>query len=301
MARTQTIEKVGIGWKPEAKSARDYIFADASADKMKTMRQLSTVRRQTPDARLLGPRRDQHVEGSCTGHGSTSAAQRITRQDGDRFDSNYSARFAYNMARVLEDGKYENGKIVDPGTAIKSDDGAQVRDAVLVLRKVGALPESAWRYRALITEGKHNPGDHDYQIVPSPSRIQQAHRFELEAQRCQTVEEVLSALVAGYPVVCGYLCHVGMWKPEFDKSGVLPMQTAQDRDDGGHCVCDHWFDLDITGVPGYSEGYTIFENSWSEGWAYEPASGIKGCGLKPLAMIRNGTCDDLWAVVKKAA
>src|SRR5215211_1259661 len=137
MAKTISIEGVGLGWRPELADSRDYIFEDRSAHLMKTMAQLGEVK-QTPDAKLLGPRRNQHAEASCVGHGTAAAANRITRQDGDRYDTVYSPRSNYNWARILEAGKVdfsgELPKIIDPGSALKLDNGAYVRDGVLALR-----------------------------------------------------------------------------------------------------------------------------------------------------------------------
>src|SRR5215217_1796979 len=128
MAQTLTREGVGIGYKPELADSRDYIFEDDSKHLMLTMTQLAQVK-QVPNPELLGPRRNQHAEGSCVGHGTAAAANRITRQDGDRFDTVYSPRFLYNMARILEAGKVdaEAGKIIDPGPALREDNGAYVR------------------------------------------------------------------------------------------------------------------------------------------------------------------------------
>lgn len=293
-------EGVGLGWKPDLPDYRDYIFGDRSAKLMRTRKQLAEIqRRQTPSAALLGPRRDQHAEGSCTGHGVGSAANRITRQDGDRYNTVYSPRFAYNLARVMEgcaknpDGSPKlsaDGSFADPGPWIKVDGGAYVRDAVLGARKFGIPPESSWRYRASIREGDRSLGWDDYKKVPTPSRFKAAHRFRFEAQRCSTVEEILSALAAGCPVVFGFSCFTNMWTQEVDRTGAMPMPAGSE--DGGHCVCAHWYDLDADVLD--------FENSWSDRWAVSSHSGIAGVGTLPLEYARRGWADDHWAIVKEA-
>lgn len=302
MAKVRTIEGVGIGWKPELADDRDYIFEDRSADKMLTMDQLRAIR-QRPDAKLLGPRRNQHAEGACTGHGTGAAANRIVRQDKETRNNNvvYSPRFLYNSARILEAGKVDySGEfpvIVDPGPALKEDNGAYVRDAVLALRKLGTCPESSWKYRAHIREGDNVPGANDYKLAPTASRIKAAHRFRVEAQRCNTVEGFLSALAAGYPVVYGTICHTGLWTSEIDRTGVWGLPKRGDRNDGGHCMCGHWFDPTIS-VDGFS--IIIFsENSWSDGYAPESPSGIAGCVTQPIEYIKRQLIDDCWAVVRE--
>lgn len=300
MTKVRTIEGVGIGWKPELADDRDYIFEDRSADKMLTMEQLQAIR-QHPDPNLLGPRRNQHAEGSCVGHGTSAAANRLARQDTDTRNNNavYSPRSNYNWARILEAGKVDfSGEfptVVDPGSALKEDNGAYVRDGVLALRKVGTCPESSWKYRAHIRAGDSAPGANDFKLVPSESRIKAARRFRVEAQRCNTVEGFLSALAAGYPVVYGTVCHTGLWRPEVDRTGVWGLPKKGDRNDGGHCMCAHWFDPTIS-VDEFS--IVIFsENSWSDGYAPESPSGIAGCVTQPIEYIKRRLIDDSWAIV----
>jgi hypothetical protein len=255
---------------------------------------------EVPTHHTLVTRRNGRVlvAGNCTGHGSASAANRITRQDNDRFVTVYSPRSNYNWARILEAGKVDFSgdlpKIIDPGPALKEDNGAYVRDAVLTIRKVGALPESAWKYRAHIREGDQAPGANDYKVVPSASRIQAAHSFRVEAQRCETVEGFLSALAAGFPVVFGHICFTNMWTSEVDRTGVFPL--AGGRPDGGHCQCAHWFDLDFK-VPGAEAGVIFNENSWSENYAPQSPTGIAGMTTMPVEFLRRKWADDCWAVV----
>lgn len=299
MAKTRTSEGVGIGWKPERATPQDYIFEDRSADKMLTMDQIRGLKPRVLDPKLYGPRRDQHAEGSCVGHGTSAGANRITRQDGDTYDTVYSPRFLYNMARILEAGVVdaERGVILDPGQALKQDNGAYVRDGVLALRKFGACPESAWKYRAHIREGDSAPGANDFKLVPTMSRIQAAHRFRVQAQRCTTIEGVLSALIARYPVVYGTVCHTGMWTPTVDRTGVFPMPGPRDRDDGGHCMCAQDADWEFP-IPGASiPGVLWSENSWSDKWAGQSPCGIAGFAALPLEYVRRGWADDTWALI----
>ncbi len=302
-------EGVGLGWNPDLPDHRDYVFADRSAKHMKSLGKLLASPRLLPDSKLLGPRRDQHAEGSCTGHGTASAANRITRQDGDRFNTTYSPRFLYNMARILEgcargaDGsplKAADGSFLDPGPWIKEDNGAYVRDAVLALRQYGAPPESNWKYRASIQPGDTSLGWDDFRKVPTKSRFGAAHRFRVEAQRCSTLEEILSALDAGFPVVFGFMCHTGMWTSTVDRTGVMPMPTSRNQEDGGHCVCAHWYDPNFP-VSGATPGVLFFENSWSEGWAPQSPTGIAGVGALPFEFVGREWADDFWAVVKEAS
>lgn len=300
MAQTLTREGVGIGWRPELSDHRDYIFEDDSKHLMRTMTQLAQVK-QEPNPELLGPRRNQHAEGSCVGHGTAAAANRITRQDDDRFDTVYSPRFLYNMARILEAGQVdaEAGKIIDPGPALLKDNGAYVRDGVLALRKFGTCPESNWKYRAHIRAGDNAPGSEDYKAIPTSSRIQAAHRFRVVAQRCTTVEGVLSALAAGFPVVYGTACFTGWWTREIDRTGLFTMPSG--RPDGGHCMCGMWFNTDVPVAGARQSGVLWSENSWSAGWAPESPSGIAGVGGLPIEFIRRQWADDLWCVLKEDA
>lgn len=302
MTKLRSIEGVGLGWRPELSDARDYIFEDDSKDKMLTMAQLSAVQ-QKPDAKLLGPRRNQHAESSCVGHGTAAAANRIVRQDKDQRNNTsvYSPRSNYNWARILEAGTVDfSGDlpvISDPGPALKEDNGAYVRDGVLALRKVGAVPEAVWKYRAHIHAGDTAPGATDYKLVPTPSRIKAAHRFRVMAQRCTTVPGVLSALAAGYPVVYGTACYTNWWTREIDRTGLFVMPGG--NTDGGHCMCAHWFTVDLA-VPGATQSGVLWsENSWSDQWAPESPSGIAGMAGLPIEFVRRSWADDLWAIVRE--
>lgn len=272
MAQTTTAEGVGIGWKPELVSPKDYLFADRSTGKMRTVEQLP---RKVDLFDVSGPVRNQMAEGSCVGHGWAAAADQITRQDGDRFTTAYSPRFAYNMARVVEGGD-----------AIKHDNGAYVRDGGMALRNHGVCPESAWRYK----EG-------DFAKAPTESRKSKAARFKLEIQRCQSVDEVLAALAAGHPIVAGFVCHSGMRTRDVDRTALLPMPMTRDRIDGGHCTKWGGYDLDLPVGFGFT-GAIAFQNSWSAAWG--AANGHLGWGWMPIEFIRRGLADDIWAAVKEA-
>lgn len=298
--KPRTAEGVGTGWKPGLKAPQDYIFEDRSNNLMKTMDQLRSAKNLVRPE-LIGPRRDQHAEGSCVGHGTAASANRIVRQDQPKTNDKtvYSPRFLYNMARILEDSEvdYDARKIVKLGEAIKFDDGAYVKNGVLGLRRFGACLESKWKYRAHIKEGDSVPGANDFKLVPTESRMQDAFRMHVEAQRCETIEGILSALLAGFPVVYGHICHTGMWTPEVDRTGVWPIPTSRDKEDGGHCECGHFFNLDMT-VPGSDTPGVIFtENSWSEAWAPQSPSGIAGFSSMPLMYFKRNWADDVWAVV----
>jgi hypothetical protein len=281
IAKVITEEGVGTGWRPELVDHRDYIFADRQK-----MRRVSSLPPVTRNHIYDGPRRNQNAEGACVGFGWSAVANHITRKDGDRFNTTYSPRFAYNAARKVEHDR-------DKNDAHLYDWGAYVRDGGLAIRTLGVCPESSWKWK----EGQ-------FARPITASREKAAHRFRLSIYRCQSVDEVLNALSQGHVIAAGFMCHTGMWTEKVDRSGVLPMPTSRNQPDGGHCTkwTDYNLDLTFPEWPGFKGGI-LFENSWSDVWGdkspWPDLNGKGGYGIMPIEFIRRGWADDAWAAIKE--
>jgi hypothetical protein len=275
MAKTVTIEGCGIGWKPELAKSEDHHYVEKQ-----DMAPLAAVRRKVDLSEFDSPVRNQGDEGSCVGHGVSACADQLTRMDGDRFNTIYSPRFAYNLARKIEQDR-------DNDNALKSDGGAYVRDGMDGLRRLGSLPESNWRYVPL----------KGVTTAPSSTRINRAHSYRIETLRCDDVDSVLNAINDGHPVAGGFTCFTNWWTREVDASGVCPMPTGSARTDGGHCTKWSGYDLDFDFGQGIVGGI-FFKNSWSARWG--KAFGKLGYGIFPIEFLRRGWADDCWAAVKRA-
>lgn len=274
-ARVQKIsyrsrEGVGLGWKPDLPDHRDLYITDRP-------HMLAAPSQLQPHVDLFefqSPVRNQKSEGSCTGHGTSSGVDFLTRTDKDpTVNDIYSPRWAYYWARYLEGAAY---------TA--QDGGAYIRNAVKGAAQKGALPEAVWPYHA-----------GEFSKKPARGLATKAATWRLEYLRCPDLNSILGALSSTDPtdpshvVVGGFACHTGMWTPAIDASGDMPMPGPNDKQDGGHCVLFCGYDL--------ARKVLLFKNSWSEAWGN--AFGHKGYGTLPFDFVTQQLADDFWAMVKQ--
>lgn len=251
----------GFGWRPDVPSLKDWPFRNS-----RTFRELdgrwSSESLDRRAEKLNPPVRDQGNLGSCVGFAVTSAVGFLRRTDPDILSTNYSALMAYYEARLRDGPQWKN-----------IDAGAYIRDAMDALRLSGVAPESRWPYR-----------EHKFSKTPPPSAYTEARRWKLGAHwRCNTVEDVIVAIDAGYPVVGGFACYSSMFTREVDRSGLIPMPNRNDQFLGGHAV---YFDR-------YSMRDQLFRfmNSWGEAW------GDGGYGYLPFLYVANrNLSDDFWAM-----
>lgn len=86
-------------------------------------------------------------------------------------------------------------------------------------------------------------------------------------------------------MAAGFMCHTGMWTPQVESTGVLPLPTDADQPDGGHCTL--WCGYDVP------RQLILFKNSWSAKW------GEQGYGWMPFEFIKRRLASDMWALVKE--
>lgn len=295
--KTITREGVGIGWRPENPDPNDYIYSD----RRKMKRTAALVRRTRNYIHCQKKRRNQQAEGSCNGHAWAAAAHIITREDGDHYNTIYAPRWAYNMARVVEDER-------DHNDAWKYDNGSYIRDGGLALRKYGICPESSWRYKTGDTEAEVLKIK-QFAKLPTNTQKKAALRMRLEINACMDLDMLLNAMAAGHPCPLGFSCHTGMWTREVDRTGVIPAAKAGDQQDGGHAICGIDYDMDFK-HPSWARdwvGGVLCEGSWSEDyspenpWFDNEPERLTGFHVLPFEFIKRGWADDIWAAVKEAA
>jgi hypothetical protein len=263
-------EGVGLGWKPDIPDHRDYIFAD----KMK-MKRTASLPQIVDLFDQQSPVRNQGNEGSCVGHGVSSGVDFLRRSETRTDPSHrarstiYSPRWVYRKAREIEG---QGSELVD--------DGAYIRDGVKAVATVGICTEGAWQYKA-----------GEYAKAPPAKAKTSAKAWTLgQYMRCDTLDAVLNALAAGHPVVFGFMCHTGMWTSEVDRTGVFPMPSSSDQEDGGHCVLGTGYDR--------SRRLIAIKNSWSAKWG--SFMDHPGYGALPFDFFERGLADDAWAMVAEA-
>ena len=116
----------GYGWMRDLPDARDYLYAAPLARFPQGLPPSVDLRSECP------PIYDQGQLGCCTGNGIAGAIEFDQRKQGDK-EFTPSRLFIYYNERVIE------------GT-VSQDSGAQIRDGVKTVSKLGAPPETDWPY-----------------------------------------------------------------------------------------------------------------------------------------------------------
>lgn len=240
-----------LNWRPSLKDHRDKKFKmHASVDESK-------LPKSADISKSMGPIRDQASLGSCVGESSNAAVECVERQDGQ--DPNFlgSPLFCYYNAR----------------TDKRSDDGAQIRDSIKALSKLGNCREVLWPYVAK---------KFDYQPTAECYKDGLSHVIK-DYLSLDTLLEIKQALSLGHPVLVGFTCFSSIMSDETAKTGIVPMPTDDDSVVGGHAIC----------LVGYDDDKKLlkFKNSWGQDW------GDKGYGYLPYGYIPT-LADDYWIVRK---
>lgn len=268
----------GKGWRPDVPSFKDYPFAFAKAQliaqgfgEITESAAPASVKRPSisEDRRAAGqniPVRDQGNLGSCVGFSSTYGVGFLRRTDRDALSTIYSPLQMYYDARIRDGMQWKD-----------VDAGAYIRDAMDALRETGVAPDGRWPYKVS-----------KFATTPTKSVYKAAASWKLGAHyRCDTLDDILTAIAHGFAVVGGIACFSSMFSSQVDRTGVIPMPTRDDDNLGGHAL---YFDM-------YDEsaGQIRFENSWGEGW------GDHGYGYLPLAYAEDrNLSDDWWAMTAES-
>lgn len=242
------------GWIPDLPDHRDHLFAAPP-------RVLAVLPKKKDLRPACPPVLDQGELGSCTANAIASAF---------RFDE-----MKQKMARPIAPSRlfiYYNERAME-GT-IRSDCGAQIRDGIKSIAKLGVCPETQWPYNIA-------------KFAQRPPAKAFKHALEHQALSYQRVIQSLSqmkgCLAAGYPFVFGFTVYEAFESAAVAKSGIVPMPTPKERDLGGHAVL----------AVGYDDARQQFivMNSWSAKW------GDKGYFYLPYAYLNdpNLACD-FWTV-----
>ena len=248
----------GYGWLPQLPDHRDHEFLP------------SVPRHRLPDSLTLDvtkiPVLDQGQQGSCTGHGTAGVVMFDQQKQGEQVVVP-SREFIYYNARVYE------------GTQ-DQDSGAQVRDAVKVVAKLGVPPDSDFPYN-----------DQVFNVRPPAQAYADATRQEALVYEAVAYGHVDQALASGFPVVFGFTVYESFESPEVAATGVVPIPQPGEQMIGGHCVwCWGYNSSYSTMVAGMPPRTKACRNSWSDGW------GDGGNFYLPQAYFDAGLCSDFWTI-----
>lgn len=182
---------------------------------------------------FVGTIRDSGAEGSVVGQ-ALATAMEIQIKRTLHHDVSISARQIYYATRQLE------------GTT-GMDAGAQIKDAIDVLSKQGAVEESVWPYK---------PGE--YGAKP-PKAVATATRWRITQVRLlKGLDEIKSALATDGPVVAGIEVYQEAMSPESAKTGVFQLPGKGSQLVGGHAIVLVAYDD--------QKKQFKFANDWGTGW-----------------------------------
>ena len=250
---TAARKTAGYGWVPQLPDLRDARLSRPALTSLPSKVDLSTL----PD---MPPVYDQGQLGSCTANAIAAAVDFANHKQDQKFLTP-SRLWIYYQERVIE------------GT-VSQDSGAQIRDGMKAVNKLGVCPEADWKYD--ISTFAHKPPKQDYKDALKDKVV----KYEAAPQDLFGVKSVLAS---GLPIVFGFTVYSSFEGPAVASSGILPMPAPSESVVGGHAVM----------LVGYDDAVDRFRvrNSWGTGW------GQAGYFEMPYQYATSSSlANDFWAV-----
>jgi C1A family cysteine protease len=241
------------GWIPDLPDHRDHLYA-APVEMAGKLPAKTDLRPQCP------PVYDQGQLGSCTANAIAGAIE-FDRLKQKISDFTPSRLFIYYNERAMEH-------------TVDSDSGAQIRDGIKSIGKLGDCPETEWPY--VISKFKTKPPKNCYADALKYKAI-------LYQRVTQTLGQLKGCLASGYPFVFGFTVYESFESAQVAKTGHASLPKSDEQAIGGHAV---------VGV-GYDDAAQRFivRNSWGNKW------GMKGYFTLPYAYVAdNNLADDFWTI-----
>ncbi|MFN8308347.1 MAG: C1 family peptidase [Chitinophagales bacterium] len=245
-----------FGWRPDMPDFRDKPFA-ASKKTVKALPKSVDLRKHLPEVY------DQGQLGSCTGNAIAAALQFELRRQGMQYDFMPSRLFIYYNERVIE------------GT-VDIDNGAEIRNGIKSVNKLGACTEKRWKYSAGKVQFKKKPTADCYNEALQ-HQVLSYHRVPRD------LKQIKGCLAEGFPFVFGFSVYEKFEDEGVAKTGTLQMPAAGEKLEGGHAVL----------CVGYNDatGRLLVRNSWGKDW------GQDGHFTMPYEYILNeNLADDFWTI-----
>jgi len=239
------------GWRPDLPDVRDRKLAITAPPALPDHVDL---RDQCP------PVYDQGQLGSCTANAIAAALE---------FDQKKQGLKEFTPARLYI---YYNERVIE-GT-VGQDAGAQIRDGIKSVNKVGAPPENEWPYKISIFTRKPSPKAY---------RDGKKHPAVQYASVAQTLPQLQGALAQGLPFVFGFSVYESFESNEVSNTGEVPLPGVDEQLLGGHAVLAVGYDN--------ASSRFIVRNSWGTDW------GLKGYFTMPYDYLTNNDlADDFWTI-----
>lgn len=156
---------------------------------------------------------------------------------------------------------------------INYDSGANIRDGIKSVNKIGVCSEKLWKYD--ITKFKMKPSKLCYSQATKYKSIKY---FRLS----QNINDLKCCLIDGYPFSIGISIYESFESEDVSKTGLVPIPKKNEKLLGGHALA----------VVGYDDekGF-IVRNSWGNQW------GLKGYCYIPYEYICNqDLANDFWTI-----
>ena len=238
------------GWIPDIPDQRDFLFAAPPV----TLPPKVDLRTGCPDVY------DQGQLGSCTANAINGAIEFAQmKENANAFVP--SRLFVYWNERDIEH-------------TVASDAGAQIRDGIKVVVKIGAPVETDWPY--VIAKFADRP--------PQKAFVDARKNIVTSYQRVsQNLRQMQGCLASGFPFVFGFTVYDGFESDQVAQTGIVPMPKPGESALGGHAVM----------AVGYDDSTQRFivRNSWGAVW------GQKGYFEMPYAYLTDSNLsDDLWTI-----
>ena len=241
------------GWVRDLPDARDIIYA-APMPTLQALPASFDLRPQCP------PVYDQGQLGSCTGNAIAGAVQ-FDRLKQKLTDFVPSRLFIYYNERVME------------GT-VESDSGAQIRDGIKSVAKLGVPPETDWPYD--ISKFAQRPPAKAYTDALRDRAVSYSRIV-------QNLNQMKGCLASGFPFVFGFTVYESFESQQVANTGVVPMPAPGEQVLGGHAVV----------AVGYDDTQQRFlvRNSWGTTW------GQQGYFTIPYAyLVDSNLASDFWTI-----
>ena len=244
----------GYGWVRDLPDDRDFVYGAPLVRFPQGLPRSVDLRSECP------PVYDQGQLGSCTGNGIAGAIE---------FDQRKQRTKEFTPSRLFI---YYNEKVIE-GT-VSQDAGAQIRDGIKSVAKVGAPPESDWPYNIA-----------KFAVRPPPKAYRDSKQDLVSAYSrvVQDVTQMRGCLAEGYPFVFGFTVYQSFESETVARTGLVPMPGTGEAVLGGHCVVAVGYDD--------SKRRFIIRNSWGTGW------GLHGYCLMPYEYLINPRlASDFWTI-----
>jgi C1A family cysteine protease len=215
---------------------------------------------------------DQGQIGSCTANAIGAGFEfDLTKQQ--LADFMPSRLFIYYNERAIEG-------------SIPTDSGAQIRDGIKSVAKLGVCPETEWPY-------DDTPADSDGRFPKGSKAAQKPtkqcyddalkHRATTYQRVVRDLDQFRGCLASGYPFVFGFTVFESFESKEVAQTGVVPMPQPGESILGGHAVL-------AVGYDDASQRF-IVRNSWGKDW------GDAGYFTMPYAYLtERGMSADFWTI-----